>query len=68
VLNGLVKRTEGARLILVNSKGEEISVATDSIDQQVLSNLSPMAANFGESLTPEQFRQLLAYLLSLRSS
>ena len=68
VLNGLVKQTEGARLILVNSKGEEISVATDSIDQQILSNLSPMPANFGESLTPEQFRQLMAYLLSLRSS
>lgn len=68
VLNGLVKRTEGARLILVNSKGEEISVAKDSIDQQVLSNLSPMPANFGESLTAEQFRQLLAFLLSLRSS
>ena len=68
VLNGLVKRTEGARLILVNSKGEEVSVATDSIDQRVLSNLSPMPANFWESLTEEQFRQLLAYLLSLRSS
>ncbi|MGZ0166927.1 MAG: PVC-type heme-binding CxxCH protein [Planctomycetales bacterium] len=68
VLNGLVKQTEGARLILVNSKGEEISVATDSVEQNVLSNLSPMPANFGESLTPEQFRQLLAYLLSLRSS
>ena len=68
VLNGLVKQTEGARLILVDSKGEEISVATDSIDQRVLSNLSPMPANFGESLTEEQFRQLVAYLLSLRSS
>ena len=68
VLNGLVKQTEGARLILVNSKGEEISVATDSVEQNVLSNLSPMPANFGETLTEEQFRQLLAYLLSLRSS
>jgi putative heme-binding domain-containing protein len=68
VLNGLIKRTEGARLILVDSKGEEISVATDSIDQNVLSNLSPMPANFGETLTEEQFRQLMAYLLSLRSS
>jgi putative heme-binding domain-containing protein len=68
VLNGLIKRTEGARLVLVDSKGEEISVATDSIEQQVLSNLSPMPANFGESLTDEQFRQLLAYLLALRSS
>ena len=67
VLNGLVKQTEGARLVLVDSKGEEISVPTDSIDQQILSNLSPMPANFGESLTVEQFRQLLAYLLSLRN-
>ena len=68
MLNGLVKQTEGARLILVDSKGEEISVATDTIDQQVLSNLSPMPANFGDSLTEDQFRQLVTYLLSLRSS
>ena len=68
VLNGLIKRTEGARLVLVDSKGEEISVATDSIEQRVLSILSPMPANFGESLTEEQFRQLLAYLLALRGS
>ncbi len=68
VLNGLIKRTEGARLVLVDSKGEEISVATDSIDQNVLSNLSPMPANVGETMTEEQFRQLMAYLLSLRSS
>ena len=68
VLNGLVRQTEGARLVLVDSKGEEISVPTNSIDQQILSNLSPMPANFGESLTAEQFRQLLAYLISLRNS
>lgn len=68
VLNGLIKRTEGARLIVVNSKGEEISVATDSIDQNVLSTLSPMPANFGETLSEDQFRQVMAYLLSLRSS
>lgn len=68
VLNGLVKRIEGARLVLVDSKGEEISVAANSIEQQLLSNLSPMPANFSESLTEEQFRQLLAYLLALRSS
>ncbi|MFT4558463.1 MAG: hypothetical protein ACI92S_003844, partial [Planctomycetaceae bacterium] len=43
-------------------------VATDSVEQNVLSNLSPMPANFGETLTEEQFRQLMAYLLSLRSS
>jgi putative heme-binding domain-containing protein len=68
VLNGLIKRTEGARMVLVDSKGEEITVATDTIDQNVLSNLSPMPANFGETLSEEQFRHLIAYLLSLRSS
>jgi len=68
ILNGLIKRTEGATLVIVDSKGEETSVATDSIDQKVLSNLSPMPANFGETLSEDQFRQLMAYLLSLRSS
>lgn len=68
VLSGLIKQTEGARLILVDSKGESISVPTDSIDQKIPSNLSPMPSNFGETLSETQFRQLLTYLLSLRSS
>lgn len=68
VLNGLIKQTEGARLILVDSKGESVSVPTDSIDRKIPSTLSPMPANFGETLPEEQFRHLLTYLLSLRSS
>ena len=55
-------------MVLVDSKGEEISVATVTINQNVLANLSPMPANFGETLSEEQFRHLLAYLLSLRSA
>lgn len=68
VLNGLIRQTEGARLILVDSKGEVLSVPTDSIDEKIPSSLSPMPANFGETLSKEHFDQLIAYLLSLRSS
>ncbi|MBI1310172.1 c-type cytochrome [bacterium] len=66
VISGLIKRTEGEQIILVDSKGEEIPVAKKTIDEQFPSALSPMPANFGESLTEQDFRQVMAYLLSLR--
>lgn len=65
---GLIKSTEGAQLVLVDSNGKEISIAKDSVDQKVPSRLSPMPANLGETLTEQQFRDLLAYLLSLRGA
>jgi hypothetical protein len=53
-------------LILVDGKGEEVAVPVDSIDEKVPSKLSPMPANFVESLSEQDFRHLVTYLLSLR--
>jgi putative heme-binding domain-containing protein len=66
VISGLIKRTEGEQLILVDSKGQELPVAKKLIDEQFPSKLSPMPANFGESLAEQDFRHIMAFLLSLR--
>jgi len=66
VISGLVKRTEGEQLILVDNKGQELAVAKKQIDEQFPSAISPMPANFGESLTEQNFREIMAYLLTLR--
>ncbi|MDA0284366.1 MAG: c-type cytochrome, partial [Planctomycetota bacterium] len=66
VLTGLVRRIDGDRLILVDGKGAEVAVPVDSIDEKVPSKLSPMPANFVESLSEPDFRHLVTYLLSLR--
>ena len=66
VYSGLLKKTDGATLLLIDSKGQEISLPKASIDEQTASKLSPMPANLSETLTKEQFRDLMAYVLSLR--
>jgi putative heme-binding domain-containing protein len=68
VYTGLIKSMEGAQLILVDSKGKEISIPKSSVDQKVPTRLSPMPANVGETLNEQQFRDLLTYLLSLRAA
>jgi putative heme-binding domain-containing protein len=66
VTSGLSKGFDGARLILINSKGEEVSLPRDEIEEQVESRRSPMPDNVAEILTEEQFRDLTAWLLSIR--
>ncbi|MBL4886017.1 MAG: c-type cytochrome [Planctomycetaceae bacterium] len=68
VFVGLVKNSEGEQWTLVNNKGEVIQIARDSIDEQKKSTLSPMPANLVEELNDEQFRNLMAYLLSTAKS
>ena len=66
VVSGLSKGFDGARLILVDSKGKEVSIPKDDIDEQIVSRRSPMPDNMAKFLTEEQFRDLLVWLLSLR--
>lgn len=64
--SGLVRREEGATLVLANAKGEEFSIPKDQIDQQHPSPLSLMPDNVAATLPEQQFHDLLAYLLSQR--
>ncbi|TWT93243.1 PVC-type heme-binding CxxCH protein [Stieleria varia] len=65
VYNGIVKRTEGTQLVLVDSTGKEVSIAVDTIEKQKATTLSPMPANFAETLSEQQCKDLFAYLMSL---
>jgi putative heme-binding domain-containing protein len=65
VISGLIKRTEGSQLVIVDQSGKEITIATDEIAKQKSVSTSPMPANFHETLSDQQTRDLLAYLLSL---
>ena len=64
VLAGLIRRNEGETIVLADSKGKEFTVAKADIDEQQLSTLSLMPANVGETLPPEDFQHLLAFLLA----
>ncbi len=68
VITGLVRRTEGATLVLADSKGQEFTLPAANIDQRTQSPLSLMPANFGEVISPEDFQALLAHLLSQQIS
>ena len=67
VLSGLVKRTEGAQLVLVDAQGNELLVPTNAVEETRKSLISPMPVNFGEVLENQDFQNLMSYLLSLRS-
>lgn len=68
VVTGLVKQEEGDVLVLFDSKAEQRTIKKSDVYERTPSVLSPMPDNVGTTLSDQQFRDLLAYLLSLRSS
>jgi len=64
VLVGLIRRKEGETVVLADNKGKEFTVPQSEIEEQQLSTLSLMPANVGETLSPEDFQHLMAFLLS----
>lgn len=68
VVTGLKLRDEGGAMIVGDSQGKEVRVATDDIEESRLSNLSPMPSNFAEQLPESDLRSLVAYLLRQRQS
>ena len=68
VTTGLLRPGTGQRLVLVDREGREIAVPLADIARKQPSRLSPMPANFSETLSEQELRDLLTYLLSLRSS
>jgi len=67
VLSGLVKHAAGKLLVLVDARGNEISVPTNAVEETRKSILSPMPVNFGDVLENQDFQNLISYLLSLRN-
>lgn len=61
-LSGLLKELEGGRFLLIDSQAKETTLTSDDIEERKLATSSPMPANFGESLTADQFRDLMSFL------
>ncbi len=62
--SGLFRREEAEMLVLADSTGKEISIPKKQIVERRESETSLMPDNFGEILSPEDFNQLMAFLLS----
>src|SRR5207302_7389482 len=61
---GLVLREEGEVIVLADAQGKEQRVPKKAVSERVVSQLSPMPANFAEQLNGADLYDLLAYLLA----
>lgn len=64
IVTGLLRREEGALLIVVDSTGKEFSLEKSQIASRRESDTSLMPDNLGEALTEAQLRDLVSYLLA----
>ncbi len=67
VVSGLLRREEGATIVLADSTGKEINVEKKQVADRRQSDTSLMPENFGELLSPQEFNDLMAFLLSKSS-
>lgn len=64
VYAGLVRREEGATVVLVDNKGKEFSLPEDEIDERSKTKRSLMPENVGELMNEQEFQDLIAFLLT----
>ncbi|MEO6183053.1 MAG: PVC-type heme-binding CxxCH protein, partial [Verrucomicrobiota bacterium] len=64
VQSGLFRRQEGETLVLADATGKEISIPQQQIKERRESESSLMPDNFSDVITPEDFNNLIAFLLS----
>ena len=50
-VSGLVLREEGAVIVLADAQGKEQRVPKASVEQRIVSQLSPMPSNFAEQIS-----------------
>lgn len=65
-LTGLVLREEGELIVMADNLGKEVRVPKSEVDERRTSLLSPMPANFNETIKEEDFHHLMAFLLEQR--
>ncbi len=53
-------------VILADNLGKDLRIDKATIDERSISPLSPMPANFAETISAADFNHLLAYLLAQR--
>jgi putative heme-binding domain-containing protein len=66
IITGLVRREEGANVVVADAQGKEVLVSKAEIEEQQQTPLSLMPANVGEIVSPEEFADLIEYLLAQR--
>ena len=66
VVSGLFRRAEGSQLVFADNQGKEFTLAKDEIDEEAKTALSLMPANVPEIVSPEEFHDLVGYLLGQR--
>jgi putative heme-binding domain-containing protein len=63
LISGLVRREEGANLIVVDRNGKETAVSSADVEERKITRLSPMPADFGVVFAEADLYDLVAYLL-----
>ena len=66
-VSGLVLREEGEVIVIADGQGKEQRVPKASVDERLVSQVSPMPSNFAEQIGEAELHQLLAYLLAQRA-
>ena len=64
LVSGLLLKEEGAVLVLADSQGKEVRVPTDTVEERVNAQISPMPANLSDQINEPEFYDLLAFLLA----
>jgi putative heme-binding domain-containing protein len=62
--SGLIRREEGETVVIADATGKEKSIPKNEIVGRRESALSLMPDNFSEVIKPQDFNQLIAFLLS----
>ncbi|HVY68523.1 MAG TPA: c-type cytochrome, partial [Verrucomicrobiae bacterium] len=68
VTSGLFRREEGEMLVIADSTGKESSIPKKQVKSQRESETSLMPENFGDTISAEDFQNLMAFLLSKRGT
>src|SRR4029078_11525074 len=63
-VSGLLRREEGELIVLADSTGKENSYDKGKVKRRVNTALSLMPGNCGETIKPDEFNDLVAFLLS----
>lgn len=67
LITGLILREEGNLIVLADQTGKELRISKAEVEERIGSTLSPMPANFDQSISEVDFSHLLGYLLSQRA-
>jgi putative heme-binding domain-containing protein len=64
VVSGLFRREEGETIVYAESTGKETTVPKNQVKERKQSELSLMPEGLADALSPQEFNDLLAFLLS----